>query len=108
MTDTGIGLDEKNIDKIFERFYQGKGNKNNPTQGFGVGLDLCNQLVKLHHGKITAANRKDVEGSVFTVRIPLGKSHLSADQIEKEKNPLQMHDPHMTIQEVAPRRRWNS
>ena len=74
VTDTGIGLDPKHIDKIFERFYQAS----RRVAGFGIGLDLARQLVLLHHGSLNARNRDDgIRGSVFTVRIPLGKSHLS-------------------------------
>lgn len=73
VSDTGIGLDEKNIHHIFDRFYQGKFNNGNIPLGFGIGLDLCRMLVRLHNGTITAANRTDCRGSIFTVRIPTHK-----------------------------------
>lgn len=79
VTDTGVGLDEKNIGKIFERFYQAK--NAGAVQGFGIGLDLCRSMVELHHGTIEAANRTDTRGSRFTVRIPLGRAHLDDSQI---------------------------
>lgn len=82
VTDTGMGLDEKNIDRLFDRFYQGKFNRGTTPLGFGIGLDLCKQLVELHHGVITAANRPDGPGSCFTVKIPVGNSHLELDEIE--------------------------
>lgn len=82
VTDTGIGLDEKNIDRLFDRFYQGKFNRGTTPLGFGIGLDLCKQLVELHHGVITATNRHDGQGSCFTVKIPIGNSHLEMDEIE--------------------------
>lgn len=71
VTDTGIGLEEKNLPHLFDRFYQGKFNKGSMPLGFGIGLDLCRLLVELHNGTITAANRTDTKGSRFTVRIPL-------------------------------------
>lgn len=75
VTDTGIGLDPKNIEKLFDRFYQGRGS----ASGFGVGLDLARQIAMLHHGTLKAANRSDgVKGSVFTVSVPLGNAHLSS------------------------------
>ncbi len=78
VTDTGIGIDPKNITRIFERFYQGHGS----ASGFGVGLNLTRELVRLHHGTLTASNRTDgVKGSVFTVMLPLGKAHLTPDEI---------------------------
>lgn len=77
VTDTGIGIDPKHINRIFERFYQGQ----RSPGGFGVGLNLARQLVTLHHGSLTAANRQDgVKGSVFTVLLPLGKTHLTPDE----------------------------
>lgn len=69
--DTGIGLDEKNISNLFQRFYQGKFNRGVHPIGFGIGLDLCRQLVELHRGTISAVNRTDCKGSCFTVRLPL-------------------------------------
>lgn len=71
VADTGIGLDEKTLDHLFERFYQGKFNRSDVPIGFGIGLDLCRMLVELHDGTITAANRTDCKGSIFTVRIPM-------------------------------------
>lgn len=79
VTDTGIGLDEKNLNHIFERFYQGKFNNGEVPIGFGIGLDLCRNLVELHNGTITAANRTDCKGSQFTVRIPLLYKHLPTE-----------------------------
>lgn len=82
VTDTGIGLDTKTIDHVFERFYRARANHSNSTLGFGIGLDLCRQLTLLHHGTISATNRNDgTKGSIFTVRIPLGNTHLSEEEI---------------------------
>lgn len=82
VTDTGIGLDNKTIDHVFERFYRARENHSNPTLGFGIGLDLCRQLTLLHHGSISADNRNDgTKGSIFTVRLPLGNAHLSEEEI---------------------------
>lgn len=71
--DSGIGLDNKTLAHIFDRFYRARENHGNSASvGFGIGLDLCRRLVTLHGGTISAANRSDgTKGSVFTVRIPL-------------------------------------
>ncbi|MDR2117936.1 MAG: response regulator [Tannerellaceae bacterium] len=76
--DSGIGLDEKNSDRIFERFYQ-----DSPlsSSGSGIGLNLCKTLIELHHGAITAGNRKETQGSCFTITIPLGNEHLGKDEM---------------------------
>lgn len=76
VTDSGTGIEESEMDKIFERFYQGHTQETFTTIGSGIGLNLTQKLVQMHQGTITAANRKDVKGSCFIVRIPLGKDHI--------------------------------
>jgi ligand-binding sensor domain-containing protein/DNA-binding response OmpR family regulator/nitrogen-specific signal transduction histidine kinase len=82
--DTGIGLEEDKIDKIFDRFYQGQNQEIFTTVGSGIGLNLTRLLVNLHYGTITAQNRKDTKGSCFTVRIPLGKEHLRKEDFAEK------------------------
>lgn len=74
--DTGIGIDEKEIDKIFDRFYQIPGS----TGGTGVGLNLCKHLAGLHQGKISVKSRPG-EGSIFTLEIPNGRNAYPEDSI---------------------------
>lgn len=69
VTDSGSGIDEKNIKKIFNRFYQDP-SLSAGVKGFGIGLNLCQMLVELHGGKITASNRIERSGAVFTITIP--------------------------------------
>ncbi|MDE5997187.1 MAG: response regulator, partial [Muribaculaceae bacterium] len=72
VTDTGIGLDNKVISHLFERFYRNREFHHGNASGFGIGLDLCMRLVELHKGDITAKNREDgIKGSVFSVTLPL-------------------------------------
>ena len=85
--DSGIGLDEGKINKIFERFYQAS----NETAGYGIGLHLTKMLVDLHHGRLTAENRKEENGSRFIVIVPCGKEHLSEKEII---NPIQTNALH--------------
>lgn len=86
VSDTGKGMNEKELKRIFERFYQGDINHTTRTLGFGIGLNLCQLLVKLHHGVIFAENRKDTSGSRFVVRIPLGTSHLKKEEVVKTES----------------------
>ena len=70
--DTGIGLDNKVISHLFERFYRNRELHHGNASGFGIGLDLCMRLVELHKGEITAKNREDgIKGSSFSVTLPL-------------------------------------
>lgn len=81
VSDTGKGIDDKELKKIFIRFYQGEANQASTPLGFGIGLNFCQLLVKLHHGMIYAENRKDIQGSRFVVRLPLGCTHLRKEEL---------------------------
>lgn len=86
VTDTGIGLDPKSEDHLFERFYQADGH--NGKGGFGIGLDLCRRLVDFHHGRISGHNRRDgVKGSVFSVMLPVDSSSYASDELMLENAP---------------------
>lgn len=82
--DNGRGIDQKELNKIFERFYQGGANQASTPIGFGIGLHLCRMLVRLHHGSIVAQNRTDSNGSRFIIKIPTGCAHLRPDDILKQ------------------------
>lgn len=49
--DTGIGFNDENTDKLFDRFYQGKNTTGMKTAGTGIGLNLCRTLIQMHGGK---------------------------------------------------------
>jgi signal transduction histidine kinase/ligand-binding sensor domain-containing protein/DNA-binding response OmpR family regulator len=65
--DTGIGIAESNIEKIFNRFFQVDDGAR--QTGTGIGLALTRELVKLHHGTITVKS-KPGRGSKFTIHLP--------------------------------------
>lgn len=65
--DTGIGIAESNIEKIFTRFFQVDDGAR--QTGTGIGLSLTKELVKLHHGTI-AVKSKPGRGSKFTIHLP--------------------------------------
>jgi len=85
VTDDGIGIDKDKIDKIFERFYQVPNDITNSYFSTGIGLHLARSLVLLHHGTITAENRTDRHGSIFTVRMPLGHEHLRPEEFDNSE-----------------------
>jgi len=66
--DEGSGLNENELERIFERFYRVAGT---PTGGTGLGLSIAKSLVEAQHGKIVADNRRDRRGCVFKVSLPL-------------------------------------
>ncbi len=65
--DTGKGISEINIDKIFTRFF--RVDTKNESSGTGIGLALVKELVKLHKGNITVLS-KPGKGSKFTLHLP--------------------------------------
>ena len=66
ITDTGVGIDEKDIPRIFDRFY--RCDKSRSTAGSGLGLSLALAVIHAHDGDITAKNTGS--GSSFTVFLP--------------------------------------
>ncbi|MBP1619113.1 MAG: tmoS 12 [Bacteroidetes bacterium] len=92
ITDSGIGIDEDKIDKIFNRYYQGYDNNSfGEIMGYGIGLNLAKTLVLLHHGSIRVENRKDRKGCRFSVRIPLGKDHLKKEDLIETSSQIISH-----------------
>jgi two-component system OmpR family sensor kinase len=67
VSDNGPGIPEDDLPYIFERFFRGAGQK---TAGSGLGLSLCREIVRLHHGEISARNDPG-GGAVFMVELPL-------------------------------------
>jgi PAS domain S-box-containing protein len=66
--DYGIGIDEKDQKKIFDRFYRVEGQNESYYSGFGIGLYLANSIVEFHGGRISVESSKG-KGSTFTVRL---------------------------------------
>ena len=77
VSDTGKGIPEGQLEKIFERFYQA--DNQGDTHGSGIGLFYARALAGLHHGYIKAANREE-GGAVFTIILPVSASSYSEDE----------------------------
>jgi len=89
ISDTGCGIEEDKIEKIFDRFYQiNTENSRSNIGGTGIGLHLSRSLVELQHGTLHARNCSDRVGSEFVIRLPMGNVHLSATEMET-KDELQ-------------------
>lgn len=80
VSDTGIGIPEDHLDKVFDRFHQVDGSETRRWGGTGIGLSLTRELVELHKGTITVESKTDT-GTIFTIRLPLGKDHLESHEI---------------------------
>ncbi|HSI74889.1 MAG TPA: two-component regulator propeller domain-containing protein [Lunatimonas sp.] len=68
--DSGIGIPQDQLDKIFDRFYQADTSHTRDQEGTGIGLSLVRELVELYSGDIKVESQHG-HGSCFTVRIPV-------------------------------------
>ena len=101
ISDTGVGINQERLTKIFDRFYQVDDNQTREFEGTGIGLSLTKELVELHKGKIIVQSEEG-KGTTFIVTFPLGKDHLKANEIVEKNNiekehlsKLKVNDPQM-------------
>jgi two-component system sensor histidine kinase SenX3 len=76
VTDQGIGIPERDLERIFERFYRVDPARSRATGGTGLGLAIVKHVMAAHNGRVTV---RSVEGggSTFTLFIPLRSDHAS-------------------------------
>lgn len=86
--DTGIGMAEKHLDKIFDRFYQA--GKSHAVKGTGLGLNLSKEFVDMHRGRISVKSTEG-KGTSFFIYLPLGNQHLLPDEMVIEET-IQEHN----------------
>jgi signal transduction histidine kinase len=70
VTDTGIGISDKDLPYVFERFYRTDKSRTRSSGGLGIGLAITKAAVEAHGGSVTAESREG-EGSTFIIRLPL-------------------------------------
>ncbi len=68
--DTGIGIPSREVDRIFDRFYQVEPSLTRHYEGMGLGLAIVKEMIELHHGHVRVDSREG-KGSAFTVTIPV-------------------------------------
>ena len=67
--DTGIGISDEGIARVFDRFYREDKARNRETGGSGLGLAIAYSIVKAHNGTIKASHNKP-KGTIFTIKLP--------------------------------------
>ena len=109
--DTGIGIPQDQIEKIFDRFYQVNRLSEEDTPGTGIGLALVKELIELHHGKISVDSTEG-KGSQFMFTIPLAKENyvsvnitgssfdLTEYKLENYKLPLESEPSNGNIDRI--------
>ncbi|PWV51698.1 HAMP domain-containing sensor histidine kinase [Chitinophaga sp. S165] len=74
IADNGIGIEEKELERIFLPFYRIR--QNAGTKGFGLGLSLAMRIIKLHKGNVKVQSMPGA-GTSFTIELPAGQIHQS-------------------------------
>jgi heavy metal sensor kinase len=78
VSDTGIGIPEKDLPHIFERFYRADQVRSRETRGAGLGLSIANWIAERHGGTIEVQSQSG-KGTKVTVRLPLANEFHSDD-----------------------------
>ena len=69
-TDNGIGLRNRDVKKIFRKFYQAGMLRGASTDGTGIGLHLVQNIARLHKGRVSAASEGQDQGTQITLTLP--------------------------------------
>ncbi|KAH8117651.1 hypothetical protein DFH11DRAFT_1724631 [Phellopilus nigrolimitatus] len=93
--DTGVGIPQSDIHKVFNRFHRVDAISRS-HEGTGIGLALTKELVRLHRGNLTVSSftegeSPDNHGSCFTIVLPLGKDHLPEGHIVQDNADAPQH-----------------
>jgi signal transduction histidine kinase/DNA-binding response OmpR family regulator/ligand-binding sensor domain-containing protein len=104
--DTGIGIPQEEIPKLFDRFYQVDSSFTKEYEGTGIGLALTKELVELHCGSISVQSEKanpaksktglsaeQASWTEFTIYFPLGRDHLTDEEIVPDEKTNESKEP---------------
>jgi signal transduction histidine kinase len=88
--DTGMGISEKNLPHVFDRFWQADGSSKRKFQGVGIGLALVKELVEIQGGKVAVQSQAG-KGTKFTVRLPYEPAETTPNaESHPEMSPSQV------------------
>jgi signal transduction histidine kinase len=103
VADTGIGIPDTELPRIFERFHRVAGVTGRAYEGTGIGLALVQELVKMHGGRVSVESTLGA-GTTFLAQIPKGLTHLPAESVVREV--LEAHASREAAAHIADARRW--
>lgn len=103
VSDTGSGIPEAELHKLFGRFQRIEGVRGRSFEGSGIGLALVNELVKLHGGTISAQSTEG-SGTTLTVHLPFGKAHLPQEKVRDARES--QHRPSQAAAYVGEAMQW--
>ncbi|MDD5089871.1 MAG: HAMP domain-containing sensor histidine kinase [Candidatus Wallbacteria bacterium] len=70
--DTGAGIPQDQLEKVFDRFFRANSSNTRRHGGMGLGLSICREILRLHGGEISAQSNPG-RGTVFTVSLPASR-----------------------------------
>ena len=88
VTDSGPGVPEEDLHKLFRPFYRLDDARNRQTGGVGLGLAITERTVRLHGGRVKSANRPE-GGLIVEIRLPLAPVAATESSVEKMSVPAQ-------------------
>ena len=103
VADTGIGIPESELARIFERFHRVTGVEGRAYEGTGIGLALVHELVELHGGQVSVSSVLGT-GTIFRVQLPKGFAHLPAEAVVQEAQAA--HASREAAAHVVDAERW--
>ena len=99
LVDEGIGISKKHLSKIFNRFYQANKTKSDNGAGFGLGLTISNEIIKLHQGDISVKSKKGA-GSTFTITLKKGNSFYHESEISESETNDELIENYFTSEPI--------
>lgn len=100
VADTGPGIPEPLLSRVFERFFQADGVERRRGRGSGIGLALAKELAELHGGSLTAESTPG-RGTTFTLELPTGEDHFRPDSIERRRSFVPIDGSDRRLRELA-------
>ncbi|HEY8925193.1 MAG TPA: ATP-binding protein, partial [Polyangia bacterium] len=105
VADSGVGIPEAELPRIFDRFHRVAGSAGRTYEGTGIGLSLVHELVKLHGGQV-AVDSQVGRGTTFRVAIPKGFAHLPPSAVSH--TPVEPGERRGAAAHVAEAERWGA
>lgn len=88
VTDEGIGIAPEDLEHIFERFFRSRDVQVQKVRGAGLGLSICNEIVRAHGGEIRVTSSLET-GSTFIVSVPRCPERPSESTPDEEELPIE-------------------
>lgn len=109
VSDTGVGIPQKHLPYVFDRFHQVDGSSSRKYEGTGLGLCLVKEFLELHHGSVEVTSELG-KGTAFTAQLLKGKDHFARGEIEEELQFLTDNgfvEHRWEVRRKGERRRWD-